>query len=161
MIEAQQPGAAWATMSWRSLMIVFLIGTAVGLLTYALYIPLTKFVFEPILCGNDSVALVRCGTETSFASAIAIVLGSMVGLIFLVRERIFRPLLVILAAALSLWGLLIIITSLPFLVGLLVTAVVFGIGYATFAWFAQSSNLITSLITITLVIIATRLVLNA
>ena len=161
VIEAQNPEAAWATMNWRSLATVFLTGALIGLITYALYLPLARLVFEPILCGDNSVALVRCGSETSFASTIAIVISSMVGLIFLVRSRVFRPLLVVLATALSLWGLLILIASLPWLVGVLITALAFGVGYAVFAWLAQPTNLITALVSVTVLIVAARLVLTA
>ena len=161
VIEAQNPEAAWMTMSWKSLARVFLIGLAVGLVTYAIFVPLTKLVFEPILCGNESVALVRCGTEASFAAAIAIVLGSMGGLTFLVRERVFRPLLVVLAVALSLWGVLIVVAALPWYLAVVITALAFGLAYSAFSWIAQPSSLTVAMVATTVLVVVARLILTA
>jgi Flp pilus assembly protein protease CpaA len=80
VIEASDPHAAWATMNVKTLINIFLYGLLVGLLTFALYMVLEQFVFEPVLC-RESAALARCESKEEFASGVAIVLGSMVGLV--------------------------------------------------------------------------------
>lgn len=159
VIEAVEPQSAWATMSWRALISIGLIGVLIGVVTYALYLVLLHLVFEPIMC-RDSVALVRCGSKESVSSGVAIVLASMVGLVFLVRERVYRPLLVILAVALAMWGLFVAVASLPWLTATLIVAITFALCYMLFAWLVQPNSLAISLILATLAVVAVRLVLT-
>lgn len=160
VVEAINPQERWAMMSWRQLVSIGLIGVLIGIVTYALNLVLLNMVFEPLMC-RDSVALVRCGSKEGFASGVAIVLISMIGLVFLVRERVFRPLLVVLAVALSLWGLFLIVATLPWLVATLVVALAFAFSYMLYAWLAQPTSLALTLVLATLAIVAIRLVLTA
>lgn len=159
VVEAVDPQAAWATMSWRSLISIGLIGVLIGVVTYALNLVLLHLVFEPIMC-RDSLALVRCDSKESLSAGVAIVLASMVGLVFLVRERVYRPLLVILAVALSMWGIFVAVAGLPWLLATVVVALAFALCYMLFAWLVQPNSLAISLILATLAVVAVRLVLT-
>lgn len=159
MVEASDPQAAWGTMSWRSVLNIFLVGVLVGLLTYLLYLLLQRFVFEPIMC-RDSVALARCDNKDDFASIVALVLGSMLGLVLMVRERVYRPLLASLGIFLSFWTIFIVLANLPWIAVLVISALAFGIGYTLFAWLVQPISLATSLIAVTLAVVAIRIVLS-
>lgn len=160
MIEARDPRTVWATMNWRALVSIGLIGLLVGVVTYALYLLLLNFVFEPIMCRAGDLTA-RCGNKEGFASAVAIILGSMVGLVFLVRERVYRPLLVILAVGLSMWGVFGVITGLAWLPATLVIAAAFGLSYMLFAWVVQPISLVIALALATLAVVIVRLVLTA
>lgn len=160
VIEATEPQAVWATMSWRSLASIGVIGIIIGFVAYALNLVLLNFVFEPIMC-RDSVALIRCGSKEAFASGVAIVLASMVGLIFLVRERVYRPLMVVLAVALAMWGVITLVASLPWLLATLVIVLAFALSYMLFAWLVQPVNLILAVVLAVLAIVAVRLVVTA
>jgi len=160
VIEAEPPQAAWATMEWRALLNIFIVGLLVGVVTYALYLLLLQLVFEPIMCRGTG-AIVRCESKESFAGAVAIVVGSMVGLVFLVRERVYRPLLVVIACMLALWGIFTLVATLPWLLATVVVAVAFALGYATFAWVVQPASFVFALVFATFVVVLTRLVLTS
>lgn len=147
-------------MTWRSLVAIGLIGLLVGVVTYALNLVLLNYVFEPILC-RESMSITSCDSKDAFASAVAIILGSIVGLVFLVRERVYRPLLVILAVGLALWGLFGFVAAMPWLLGTVVVALSFAVAFMLFAWVVQPASLILSLVFITLAVVAVRLVLSA
>lgn len=159
VVEAKDPQIAWATMSWRSLASIGLIGVLIGFVTYALYLVLLNYVFEPIMC-RDSVALVRCGSKEGFSSAVAIVLASMVGLVFLVRERVYRPLLVILSVALAMWGVFMLVLGMNWLAATLVVVAAFALSYMLFSWLVQPASLLYALIFVTVAVVAVRLVLT-
>ncbi len=158
VIEAVTPQTAWATMEWRKLLSIFVLGTLAGVVTYALYVLLLQFVFEPIMCRENS-ALARCESKEDFASVVAIIVGSTIGLILLVRERVYRPLLVIAAVALGLWGIFSLVAGMQWLVGTAVVALGFGLAYAAFAWLAQPVSFLVALICVTVLVAFTRLVL--
>ncbi|HRJ06267.1 MAG TPA: hypothetical protein PK096_03725 [Candidatus Saccharibacteria bacterium] len=154
VIEASDPHAAWATMDGRSLVNILLSGLIVGAVTYAAYLLLERFVFEPILC-RESVALARCETKEHFASGVAIVIGSMLGLILLVRERVYRPILALIGVAVGLWSIFTVVAALPWIAALIVTVLAFGVAYMLFSWLVQPTSLV---LCIALVILAAALV---
>lgn len=160
MVEARDPQLVWATMNWRTLFSIGLIGLLVGVVTYALNLVLLHFVFEPIMC-REGIASIRCGSKEGFASTVSIILGSMVGLVFLVRERTFRPLLVILAVGLAMWGVFSVVTLLPWLLATVVVAIAFGLSYMLFSWIVQSASLMVALLFVLFTVIAIRLALSA
>ena len=145
-------------MEWRQLLNIFIIGAFTGIVSYALYVLLLQFVFEPIMC-RESTALARCDSKEGFSTALALIIGSILGLVFLVRERIFRPLLVILAVALGLWGLFVVVAGMQWLAGVVVVALTFGLAYVAFAWLAQPVSFFLALVLVTLLMAFTRLLL--
>jgi len=126
VIEAIDPHAAWATMSVQTLTRIFLYGAIVGLTSFLLYIGLDRLVFDPILC-REGAALARCESKDEFAAGTAIVLGSLLGLFFLVRERVYRPILAILGVAVALWGVYALLAQLPVVLAGLVATVLFAL----------------------------------
>ncbi len=160
IIEARDPRVTWVTMNWRAIISIGLIGLLVGVVTYALNLVLLNYVFEPIMC-RESVMDARCGNKEGFASAVAIILGSMVGLVFLVRERVYRPLLVILAVGLSMWGVFSVVTAMPWLMATATIAIAFALSYMLFAWVVQPISLAVALALATVAVVAIRLVLTA
>jgi hypothetical protein len=147
-------------MGISSLVRVFINGLIVGAVTYALYLLLERFVFDPILC-RDTVALARCETKDDFAGGVALVLGSMAGLVLLVRERVYRPILALLGVVVGLWGLFAVVTALPWIAALAVMCLATGLAYAVFAWLVQPTSLIVSLAAVVVVASLLRLGLNS
>ena len=156
VIEASDPHAAWATMSVRTLTRIFLYGLLVGVVTFALYVGLERFIFEPILC-RDSAALARCENKTGFAAGTAIILGSMLGLVLLVRERVYRPILAILGVAVALWGVFALAGVLPVGFAFIVVTLVFALAYVLFSWLVQPTSLIISVVGVIVVAALSRL----
>jgi hypothetical protein len=159
VIEAVDPHAAWATMSVRTLTRIFLYGIAVGLLTFGLYVGLDRLVFEPVLC-RESVALARCENKEQFAAGTAIVLGSLLGLFLLVRERVYRPILAILGVGIALWGIYTLVGGLPVVLAAIVSVLLFALAYVLFSWLVQPTSLLISLLGVVIVSALARLAIG-
>lgn len=159
VVQATDPRTVWATMTWRSLVSIGLVGLLVGVVTYALQLVLLQYVFEPIMC-REGASIARCDSREAFASSLAIILGSIVGLIFLVRQRGYRPLLVVLAVGLSMWGVFVAIAALPWLIAVLSISLAFALSYMLYSWLVQPDSLMLSLVLVTVTVVVVRLVLT-
>lgn len=159
MIEAVNPYATWTSMGRRSVLNVFLCGLIVGVATYLVYMLLERFVFQPIAC-NGPMAVVRCESSTAFSSGTAMVLGSLLGLVLLVRERVYRPILAILGVVIGLWGLLLVLATLPWFVAVLAAGIVFGLAYLLFSWLVQPTNFFVGLMSVVVVTVVCRVALS-
>lgn len=146
-------------MSVRTISAIFLYGLGVGLVTYVAYILLERLVFDPILC-RDSTALVRCENASTISAGTAIIIGSFVGLILLVRERVYRPILAIIGVAISLWGIFTLLANLPWLLAVIVVALLFALAYVLFSWLVQPTSLVVSTVAVIIVIVLARLALG-
>ena len=93
---------------------------------------------------------------------IAKILVSIASLLSLVRNGVFRPLLVVLASLIALWGASAWLGPLPWWQGMLWHGVLFALAYALFAWVARLSNfLIAVIITIGLIVAARLIVIGS
>ena len=158
MIEATNPHVAWTTMGRRSVLNVFLCGLIVGAITFLLFMGLERLVFQPITC-NGPMAIMKCDSADELASGTAMVLGSLIGLVLLVRERVYRPILAILGVIIGLWNLIAIVSLLPWFVGLIAVAIAIGIAYALFSWLVQPTNFFVGLAGVVVVAVLCRIVL--
>lgn len=159
VVEATDPHAAWATMSVRTITNIFLYGLLVGVLTFALFFVLERFVFEPILC-RESAALARCDSKEAFASGAAIALASMAGLVLLVRERVYRPILAIIGVAISLWGVFALVATLPIILAAFVSVILFGVSYVLFSWLVQPTSFVVSIVAVVVVSALARIAMG-
>ncbi len=159
VVEAVHAHAAWSTMSVRSIVKVFVYGLGVGLLTYALYLALEQVIFDPILCKENS-ALVHCEDAPSIAGGVAMILGSLAGLVLLVRERVYRPIMAILGVMIALWGIFTVTASLPLIVAILYVALLFAAAYILFSWLVQPTSLVVSIAGVLIVASLARLAMG-
>lgn len=156
VIQAVDPHAAWTTMSVRMVTKIFLFGLLVGIVSFALFVGLDRFVFEPVLC-RENAALARCENKETFAAGTAIVLGSLLGLFLLVRERVYRPILAIIGIAISMWGIFGLVGTLPVFLAASVATLLFALAYVVFSWLVQPTSLVVSLVGVVIVSALARL----
>jgi hypothetical protein len=78
-----------------------------------------------------------------------------------VRLHVFRPLLVIIASFISLWGVLTILQPAAWHVTLLVTAGLYGFAFGLFAWIARIRTFYIAALVVVVMVIVLRLVLNS
>jgi hypothetical protein len=156
VIQAVDPHAAWTTMSIRTVAKIFAFGLLVGLVSFALYVGLDRFVFEPVLC-RENAALARCESKEEFAAGAAIVVASFLGLFLLVRERVYRPILAIIGIAVALWGIFGLVGALPVVLAACVTALLFALAYVVFSWLVQPTSLLISIAGVVIVSALARL----
>lgn len=157
----EQPRPMAIIMSYKDLLRVIASGLIIGLVTYALYVALDRYVFTPALCGNASDLAGRCQSKESFASALAMVGGAIVGLFAMVQTKAYRPLLVVLFATISLWGLPALLVELPWWMFTLAFSLIFGLAYAAFAWIVQLRNLYVAIGVGIVFLILLRLLINS
>jgi hypothetical protein len=155
----EQNSDSLITMSLQQLLRITLLGVLVGAVTWGLMVLFEAYVFKSTLCSGN--ASTPCTSALEYASAIATVLGAGLGLVVLVRLQVFRSLLIVLAASISLWGVEITLSTWTWPYALLVSILLFAIAYSLFAWIARLRSFLTALIVIVVLIVAIRLALNA
>lgn len=142
----------------KRVMAVVALGAVVGLVVWALTLVIDRYVLSPVLC-QGSEAL-RCAGSAQYAEAAASIIGTGIGLFFLVRLQVFRPLLVALASTVTLWGIVAKAELLPWYgVGLSVIAM-YLFAYLLFSWIARLRAFWVVILVMVMTIAAVRLVLN-
>ena len=97
----------------------------------------------------------------AYSMIVAIIISTIAGVANLARLRIYRPLLIGLAAAISLWGLQVITGGLAWYWAALVFVALFALAYAVFAWLARLRNFILALVVTIVLVVLVRWVLVA
>lgn len=143
--------------SWRQLQSAAWIGAGAGVLTWILSFLLANYVVGPVAC-RLGTSLIGCSEATYVAGIISLIIIGVVALILTVRERLYRPLFVVLGATLVLWGIggswLVGGGYLGFLLTVLVSALV----YATMTWLSTVRNFWVALGVTILVVLLFRLI---
>lgn len=147
------------SMNRRELISMILVGVAVGAIISVLYFLLNKFIFSAVLCRPQSTA--DCGQAPNYAMIVAMLVGSIGGVVGLARARIYRPLLIVIVSVVALWGVQNILMGLDWYWAMMITAVFFGLAYGMFGWLARIRNFILAIVLIAVVAVLVRWVLVA
>ena len=139
-------------MTIRDLVKVLGYGAIVGLIVAGIYILFSQFIFASALC-QDPVSQ-DCQLAPSYSLTIAQIIGLIIGVGLLARQRIYRPLLIAFATFISFWTIHTLFVQLEWYQIVPLSAILFALAFATFAWFARiRSFLLTLIVTIILVVI--------
>lgn len=114
---------------------VVLFGAVIGIFVWGIGALLNRFVFDPVLCQGDTVS--QCVNAKNYAALIASVLGLIVALFGLIRLRVYRPLLVLIASLVSLWGIAQLSWELGIYTGLLIVVILYALAFGAFTWIAR------------------------
>jgi len=138
---------------WQDEVSAFVGGALVGLATWTLTYLLSEYVIGIIACRSGS-SLIGCDDTTVVSAGFALIFASLAGLTFLVRRRLFRPLLVVLAATVTLWGMNGSWLEERTLGNVLLTMLVAATIYLMFGWFSKIRQFgIAIAVTVALVIV--------
>lgn len=140
----------------RGMMKIAVIGAVLGVLVWGLALLLERFVLKAMFCGESAGS--ACENITAISGNIAAVIVAIIGLVGLVQARVFRPLLIVLGAAISLWGMAAWLSPLSMVEQVIWSAILYALMYALYAWVARVRNAVVMLILCVLVVLATRLV---
>ena len=151
--------ASLVVMSYRKLLFIIACGAVAGIATWGLTYLLDAYIYKAILCNGD--AAVQCASSYQYATTTATILGAAVGLFGLVRLQVFRPLLIVIAAYVALWGLLVSLLPLSWYVAAAIAAVLYGLAFGVFAWLTRIRKFYIAIIIAILVVVAVRFVLNS
>lgn len=145
----------------RSLIGAVLTGVGVGIVGWLAKMAIQAWIIEPIFCRSTQTYNI-CSQGGTIAWAVALIIVSMLGLLSLVRLNVFRPLLVVIAALISLWAASTWLGPLEWWLALLWQGVLFGLAYALFAWIARLRSFFFSVIlTFVVILLARVVVLNS
>lgn len=141
-------------LRWQALVQVGLLGAGLGLLSWLLTILVRQVIFVPLFCGDPTNA--ACVGATGSAGVLALIITGIVGLLGLVRLGVYRPLLVALAAAVSLWGVAVWIGAMQWYEAAAWSALLYALMYMAFAWLVRPRAFGLALTLVVLVTILSR-----
>lgn len=143
---------------WIDLLRVGLLGAAVGLLVPALGWLLQQFLISPIFChGTTSLAVCATGDVTTYDVS-AVVMG-VIAVALMANWQIFRPLLIAVAAAASLWGFQHYVGDTVSHAGAeyyLSSVILYALAFVLFYWLLRLKNFALSVILTVLAVILIR-----
>lgn len=161
MAQANTTSSVYVAGEPRSLLGVAITGLAVGLIGWLLTMAIQSWIIEPVFC-RSTQSFDVCSSGGTISWAIALIIVSIIGLLSLVRSGVFRPLLVVLAVLIALWGASMWLGPLVWWQAMLWQGFLFAAAYSLFAWVARIQSFLLSLIvTIVLVILARLVVINS
>lgn len=146
-------------MSIKKLVFIIMTGMLAGLTIWGLAYLLDTYIYKAILCNSKDAA--QCVSSTRYAVTTATIIGAAAGLFGLVRLHVFRPLLIVIAAVVSLWGLLSMVSSFAWYLQAIIVMVMFGLAFGLFGWFARVRQFYIALIAIVILVVVIRLILNS
>lgn len=143
----------------REVLGVLVVGAIVGLIVTVSYFLLEKYIFGAVLCRPGADA--TCAQAPSYAMVVAMVVGGIFGLLGLVQGRVYRPLLVVIAAIATMWGFNSIVGDLSWYWAGLATVLFFAFTYLLYSWVVRiRSFVLASIITIVLAVLARYIVMS-
>jgi hypothetical protein len=146
-------------MSMGTLFGALVMGAIVGALVMGGGVLLEQYFVEPVFCQSaDSFTL--CANGGSLANNIATVLIGIVGAVGLVKLSVYRPLLVVIAAAATLWNANMWLGALPWFEALAWYAGLYAVAYVAFAWVLRLTNFIGAFVLMIALIVGARLMLQ-
>lgn len=151
--------ASLVTMNMKKLVSIIIVGMIAGVIAWGLTILLDTYIYKAILCNGDGV--VQCASSYQYASTTAAVIGAAVGLFGLVRLHVFRPLLIVIASFVSLWGLLSLVLPLSWYFEAIAVMGLYAVAFGLFAWLARIKKFYIAIVLVIVVAVVTRLLLNS
>lgn len=155
-VKTEEPAALLAPMTGKQLFGVGLIGLMIGLIVWGIGSVVDQYVLQILFCHNS-----ECADMRPLAGAIGSIIGAVLGLFSLVKLRVVRPLLVVMAAMASLWNLTLGINDLPVYGVMLLTALLYAATYTALTWLARLRSMYIVLILFVVIILATRFALTS
>ena len=144
-------------MTWRELARIGAIGAVIGALSVGLYVLFHTYIFQAVLCRDQ--ANTACGQAATYAAITTAFIASFVAVVVLAHIRVYRPLLIILAAILALWGIQSIVAVLQWYWALAGMIAVGALAYSLFAWIARIRSFILSAVAAIVIAVIIRCII--
>lgn len=145
-------------LSWRNLISIALVGAGVGVLTWLVSLLLQTLLIEPVFC-QSADSFNACANGGTISIVISTIVANILGLIALVRLGVYRPLLVVLAAIITLFGIHSLVGSMSWYEATAWYATVYAVSYALYAWVARMVSFAVTLAIMFLLVIVLRVFL--
>lgn len=154
---ASETRSNFVPMTWRELARIGAIGAVIGALSVGLYVLFHTYIFQAVLCRDQ--ANTACGQAATYAAITTAFIASFVAVVVLAHIRVYRPLLIILAAILALWGIQAIAAVLPWYWALVGMIAVGALAYSLFAWITRIRSFILSAVVAIVIAVIIRCII--
>lgn len=145
-------------LSKKTLLSVGLVGLGVGILTWLVSLLLQVAIIEPVFC-RSADSFQACANGGTVSIVLATIIANILGLIALVRLGVYRPLLVVLAAIVTLFGIHSWAGSMSWYEATAWYALVYAVAYVLYAWIARLVSFAATLVILVLVVVIFRVFL--
>jgi hypothetical protein len=135
-----------------------MVGAGVGFFGWLLTLAINSWFLQALLCRSADTAT-ACANSPAIAWGAAHVIVGLFSLFVLIRTNVFRPLLVVLAAMITLWMIGLWFISMTWYVGLGWETLLFALAFMLFAWIVSLNNFVVALIIAVVVVVLTRLLI--
>jgi hypothetical protein len=132
-----------------------LLGVGIGFAAWLLDLIVRHIVLVPLFCGNPSSTV--CVNQVDVAGNVATIIVIFVGMMGLVRFSIYRPLIIVLATAISLWGIGSWTGHLAWYETLAWFVLLYALCYVAFAWLVRPRLFLPMIMLVTIAILFIRL----
>ena len=146
-------------LTLRLLISALLIGALTGAVGWLVNIFLQNYFIEPVFCSSpDSSSICTNGTTIAWTLAHILVVGASV--VAMVGVTIYRPLLVAIAAFVTVWGIHSWLGGLEWWSATLWQMLIFALAYGAYAWIARTIQFWAAAVITIAVVVVCRLVLS-
>ena len=139
----------------QTLLQVALLGAGLGIASWLLTMLVRQIIFVPLFCGDPSNSM--CVGATGGAGVIVLIAMGIAGLLGLVRLGVYRPLLVALAAAVTLWGMSVWLGGLYWFEALAWSILLYALSYVVFTWLVRPRNFGLAALLVVIVVLLARI----
>lgn len=136
---------------------ILALGAGVGFMVWVIGMVLDRFVFGAYFCQND---ISNCASSRNYAATFAGVIAAVFALGGLIRLLVYRPLLVVIASFLSMWGIAQISWGLTWWIGLVIMILLYSVAMGIFSWLARIREFWISFVLIVALIVIVRVTLS-
>lgn len=143
----------------RLLASALVIGALTGAVGWLINIFLQNYFIEPVFCASPDSASV-CANGSAIAWTLAHVLAVGASVVAMVGAVIYRPLLVALAAFVTVWGIHGWLDGVEWWSAALWQALIFALAYGAYAWIARVIQFWVAVLITVVVVVLCRLVLS-
>jgi hypothetical protein len=130
-----------------------------GILYWVITFLVGRFIIDPMFCGS-TVNATACSNSVVLSGNIASILIATTGLLVLVGLKVLRPLIVVVATAIVLWGLSGWTKELAWGEIALWSALLYSLSYVLFSWISRYNKSVPVLIIVALTVVIARFVLS-
>lgn len=133
---------------------IALLGAGAGVIVWLLTLVVRHIILVPLFCGDPTTNL--CVGAPDLAGNIATLLTAVIALLGLVRFSVFRPLLIVIAAAISLWGLGTMTAGQLWFESLAWSILLYAFVYVLYAWLVRLRSFVQATVVVLIVVVLTR-----
>ena len=141
-------------MSQHQAVQIVLLGIGLGVGAWVLSELIRRVILVPLFCGDPNSMV--CVNSHDFSANSAAIIAVVAGLMGLVRLSVYRPLLIVIAALVSLWGLGAWTTSLSWYESLAWFVILYALCYFAFAWLVRLQSFVPTIVALVVAVLLIR-----